>query len=714
MEPIERPTALSDEWRSYVAELRRSGEAKRPNFDVQLEAFREAYAGRGLDAPPPPAWTPNEEAVRETNIYRLMEDLGASDFRSLHRLSVEHRDRFWRTVLARLGIVFETSPTEILGGDDVRHPQWLQGSRYEITRSCFRADPNKPAIVYGREAGGAVERVSYRELELEVNRFASGLRHRGFEPGEAVALYMPMTPQCIAAYLGTIRAGCRVVSIADSFSVDELRKRLEIGHAHAIVTSGSYRRGGKTIDLYAKVQAALASSKMDAFAIVTDAPNDLGPRDVAWVDFLKDDAGVAEREGMGVGPHGTKRSPQPERSARRSRVAEREGVGVGPHGTKRSPYHVTNILFSSGTTGMPKAIPWTQLTPIKAAMDAHFHQDVHREDVLCWPTNIGWMMGPWLIYASLINRATMALYEGAPTGEGFHRFVVDSGVSVLGVVPSIVRAWRASETIGPGDWSRSRLRVFTSTGEASSFEDYLWLMSLADYRAPVIEYLGGTEIGGGHLTSTLLHDASPSTFRTPALGIDFVILDDEKRPVPEGESGEMFLVPPALGLSESLINKSDAEHDQTYYDGCPSGPNGETLRRHGDQVARLPGGYFKAEGRVDDTMNLGGIKVSSLEIERVVNEHQAVHESAAIAVPLGGDGAESLVVFAVLSEAVARGPGEEGLRSELKTRIATRLNPLFKLHDLVVVDQLPRTASNKILRRQLRLEYESRSGEART
>jgi acetyl-CoA synthetase len=138
------------------------------------------------------------------------------------------------------------------------------------------------------------------------------------------------------------------------------------------------------------------------------------------------------------------------------------------------PYHVTNVLFSSGTTGTPKAIPWTQLTPLKAAMDAHLHQDVHPEDVVCWPTNIGWMMGPWLVYASFLNRATMALYEEVPTGSGFTDFVRAAGVTVLGVVPSLVKSWRASESPEAGAWPQ--VRLFSSTGEASGAEDYLWLM----------------------------------------------------------------------------------------------------------------------------------------------------------------------------------------------------------------------------------------------
>jgi acetyl-CoA synthetase len=266
------------------------------------------------------------------------------------------------------------------------------------------------------------------------------------------------------------------------------------------------------------------------------------------------------------------------------------------------------------------------------------------------------------------------------------------------VVPSLVKAWRESNACDGVDWSR--VRVYSSTGEASNRRDSLWLMSRNGYRAPVVEYCGGTEIGGGHLTGTVVQDASPSTFSTPALGLDLEILDEAGRSVPEHAEGELYLVPPSIGLSQTLLNR---DHDAVYYEGCPPGPDGELLRRHGDQVARLPGGYFRAQGRADDTMNLGGIKVASLEIERVVEDHPAVFEAAAVAVQPDGEGAEKLVIFAVVSDQVE----SPELRRELARAVATELNPLFKIHDLVILDALPRTASNKLMRRELRAQFGS-------
>ena len=217
----------------------------------------------------------------------------------------------------------------------------------------------------------------------------------------------------------------------------------------------------------------------------------------------------------------------------------------------------------------------------------------------------------------------------------------------------------------------------------------------ASYRAPIIEYLGGTEIGGGHLTGTVAQAASPATFTTPALGIDFVVLDEEGNAVDEGETGELFLIPPAIGLSQKLLNRN---HEEVYYAGCPPGPSGEVLRRHGDGIARLHRGCFKAQGRADDTMNLGGIKVSSVELERIIERHDAVQEAAAVGVQIGEEGPDRLVVFVVIRPRMDR----ERLHEELQTHVAAELNPLFKIRELIIVDKLPRTASNKLMRRQLR------------
>jgi acetyl-CoA synthetase len=644
------------QWLEFVEQVRRDSSI---GFDEQWKRFLELSGVREPSLGPLPTWVPDGSRIEESNLGRFMKSLDIDSYEELHRWSTTCRGEFWEKVIDRLGVVFDVQPeTTLDSSHGPTEPHWLPGARLNIVDSCFQPEDCVTAIVSGREGSDTDEYVTYGELEAMVNRVASGLRAHGFDQGSRIALYMPMNVECVAAYLGIVRAGCAVISIADSFAPQEVRRRLEIAETDGVITVDVFSRGGRSIGLYDKVREASAQRTV---VISADdmRPPALRDGDLLWTDFLGEPTTF-------------------------------ESVAADPDA-------LTNVLFSSGTTGDPKAIPWTHLTPLKCAMDGHLHQDIQPGRVVCWPTNIGWMMGPWLIYAALINRGCIALYEGLPTGAGFARFVERAAVGMLGVVPSLVRAWREDEDVSRADWSR--IEVFSSTGEPSNRHDYLWLTSLTGHRAPVIEYCGGTEIGGGYVTGTMVQPASPATFTTPALGLDLVILDDDGQPVADGEEGEVFLLPPSIGLSRTLLNR---DHEVVYHEGCPTGPDGAVLRRHGDQLARLPGGFFRAQGRADDTMNLGGIKVSSLELERVVDHHPSVVESAAVAIQPGGEGAEKLVVFAV----VAEGTDRHRLLAELRGLVARELNPLFKIHDLVLVDSLPRTASNKLMRRMLRSAYQ--------
>lgn len=646
-------------WQSFVREFRTGAHT---DFGEHWQRFKSLSRHTGHDIEQAAVWWPDSASIQGSNLSALLRETGLDNYRELHRWSVDHRDRFWQAVITRLGLRFERPPDRMLDlSQGIEQPAWLPGARFNIVDSCFQAPPEATAIIRASETAPEIDRITYGALEAMVNRIANGLREHGIGEDEAIVLFMPMTVACVAAYLGVVRAGCRVVSIADSFSATELRRRMEIAEATTVITVASFSWAGKRIDLYPRVREAIDELEEPARCIVisTDPTSaDLTDGDLAWDRFLSD--------------------------------SESCDSALGP------PDRVTNILFSSGTSGVPKAIPWTQLAPLKCAMDGHFHQDIHAGDVVAWPTNIGWMMGPWLIYASLLNRGSLALFEGAPHGRAFTDFVSDAGVTMLGLVPALVRAWRSRDLVGPNGWPE--VKVFSSTGEVSNPEDYLWLMSRAGYRAPVIEYLGGTEIGGGHVTGSVLLPAAPSTFNTPALGLDFVILDEKHQPVEPGALGELFLIPPSIGLSQSLLN---ADHHEIYFADCPSGPDGEVLRRHGDEFFDLGDGTYRAQGRTDDTMNLGGIKVSSIELEEVLNAHPAVFESAAIAVQLTGEGAESLIVYLVPAAEI----DSDTLHQELRHRLAAELNPMFKIHQIVITDKLPRTASNKVMRRELRDLY---------
>jgi acetyl-CoA synthetase len=266
-----------------------------------------------------------------------------------------------------------------------------------------------------------------------------------------VAINTPMTFQAVAFYLGVVQAGGVVVSIADSFAADEIATRLRIVPCKWIFTQDVIVRGGKRLPLYEKVVAAQAPT-----AIVFGADGlptmPLRSGDLTWEQFLSPNAAF-------------------------------DPLSCDSHDT-------VNVLFSSGTMGEPKAIPVDNVMMIKCVSDGHFYQNIQRGTMVCWPTNMGWLMGLWVVSASLVNGGTMALYEDAPNETGFGSFVHEAGVNILGVIPSLVRSWRQSGCMEQCDWRA--IRAFSSTGECSNPEDMLWLMSRAGYR-PVIEYCGGTE-----------------------------------------------------------------------------------------------------------------------------------------------------------------------------------------------------------------------------
>jgi len=615
------------------------------NFKLHEFLYQEIYKNSG------PAYIPTESFIKTTNLAKMMQAFKIESYWKCHTWSTKNCDDFWNYIVQTLEIKFKTPFTAISDlSEGVEQPKWFPASTLNIADSCFNAPATAPAIIY--QDNTDIKSVSFDELNKLSNQVANGIKNLGFKPKDAIAIDMLMTVEAVAIYLGIIKAGCAVVSIADSFAPDEIATRLKISNAKGIFTQDYLARNGKKLPLYEKVVDAKAP-KAIVLPSNENVSMDLREGDIVWDDFL--DANT-----------------------------EFESVAC-------SPEDAINILFSSGTTGDPKAIPWTQTTPIKCASDAHLHHNIKPGEVLAWPTNLGWMMGPWLIFAALLNKASVALFYGAPTTKEFCEFVQDAKVNMLGLVPSIVKVWRKTNCIKDLDWSC--INEFSSTGECSNPSDMLYLMSRANYK-PVIEYCGGTEIGGGYITSTVIQPNAPATFTTPALGLDFTLLDEDGN---KTNNGEVAIIPPSIGLSTELLNK---DHHKVYYQDMPL-LHGKVLRRHGDQVEQMELGLYRALGRVDDTMNLGGIKISSAEIERTLSELKTVTETAAIAVNPSDGGPSQLVIYTVTNQDTDKNT----LKSEMQTMIKSKLNPLFKIHDVVFVDSLPRTASNKVMRRVLRDQY---------
>jgi len=603
-----------------------------------------------------PVWTPTKKIIEQSNIYTMMQKHGFNNYIDFWKWSVQNKNDFWAETILQLGIKLKNPFSTVLDiSKGVENPQWLKDAKLNIVDSCFQNKDSAIALIY-QEEDSQLQHVTQIKLENLVNQIANSLIDLNIEQGDTIAIDMPMTLEAVAIYLAAIKAGVLVATIADSFTSNEIAIRLKITKPKLIFTQDVLPRAGKVLPLYKKVIDADAPKAIVIKA--SDQKIDLRSKDSYWTDFLSEN--------------------------------------ISFKSVSQQPEDIITILFSSGTTGEPKAIPWTHTTPIKGASDGYYHHNIQQNDVVCWPTNLGWMMGPWLIFAALINKASIALYYGAPLNKAFGEFVQNAKVTMLGVVPSIVKHWMKTQCNENLDWNA--IKCFSSTGEVSNPLEMEYLMQLANNK-PVIEYCGGTEIGGGYVTSTMVQPNIASTFSTQALGGEFILLDDEAQPA---DKGELFLIPPILGLSNSLLNRN---HQEVYFKGTPT-YKGQKLRRHGDQLQRLDNGYYKAQGRVDDAMNLGGIKVSSVQIELLINRLDFIKESAAIAVSPKDGGPGLLVIYYV--ENLDDITIDERLKAT-NTIIKKELNPLFKVSDLVKIEILPRTASGKVMRRKLRDLYEGNS-----
>jgi len=595
-------------------------------------------------------WQPNKELLLNSNIAQAMKELGIDSYEEFYKWSNQQRTEFWESTLKRLNIQFSQHSNEILNtADGYEKAHWFSGSKLNITDSCFTSSEDNIAIIHQTGPNEPLVKTTYKELREICSQIANGLECLGLKKGDPIAIDMPMTLEAVAIYLGSIMAGLQVVTVADSFTPDEIKVRLDIAKVKYVFTVDSYSRSGKEIELYRKVKNA---GKYTCI-VICNSDEGILKEDFRWHNFLSN------------------------KKTYKSHQAD--------------PEDTITILFSSGTTGNPKAIPWNHTTPIKSSSDGHYHHDIQEGNVVCWPTNLGWMMGPWLVFATLINKGTIALYYDSPLDQPFGKFVQDTKVNMLGVVPSLVRVWKNSSYMEDLDWKS--IKCFSSTGECSNPNDMAYLMDLAENK-PVIEYCGGTETGGGYITGTVVQKAIPGTFTTPALGGGFYILDEDNQ---EADIGEVFLDAPIPGLSTILLNR---DHHSVYYEGCPE-INGKLLRRHGDQIEKLSNGYFKAHGRIDDSMNLGGIKVSSSQIEETVNKLDFVKESAAIGIPPEGGGPDRLVLCIVPATEVDL----EKVLKETQLVVKKKINPLFKVSECHFYESLPRTASNKVMRRKLRSEF---------
>ncbi|CAL5326987.1 unnamed protein product [Camellia sinensis] len=607
------------------------------------------------------------ERAASTNVGRLLARHGKEFLDSRYKDPISSFSEFQKFSVSN------PEPPQCILRENQSHPggQWLPGAHLNPAKNCLSLNGKRTLddiMVIWRDEGDdkmPVNKMTLKELRTEV---CLNMHLKNWVWTKDLQLRdMPMDVNSVVIYLAIVLAGYAVVSIANSFAPTEIATRLKISKAKAIFTQDVIIRGDKRLPLYRFKSAVELSMPNHPSQLLFPVEAPALASNCVMVTFL----------GMSFW--------------QQSNISEVEFVAV-----EQPVEAFTNILFSSGTTGEPKAIPWTLATPFKAAADGWCHMDIRKGDIVAWPTNLGWMVGPWLVYASLLNRASMALYNGSPLGSGFAKFVQDAKVTMLGVIPSIVRAWKTTNCTASYDWSA--IRCFGSAGEASNVDEYLWLMGRAGYK-PIIEYCGGTEIGGGFVTGSLLQPQSLAAFSTPAMGCSLFIIGSDRI---INWIGELALGPLMFGASNTLLN---ADHYNVYFKGMPVW-NGKVVRRHGDVSDLTSRGYYHAHGRADDTMNLGGIKVSSVEIERICNAvDNNILETAAVGVPPQGGGPERLVIAVVFKDSSESATDLNKLRMAFNSALQNKRNPLFKVSQIVPIPALPRTATNKVMRKVLRQQF---------
>ncbi|RMI14383.1 MAG: AMP-dependent synthetase [Calditrichaeota bacterium] len=616
-------------------------------------------------------WQPNPKWMAESNLQRFMDRHGIPDYDRLYRRSIEDIAWFWEAVLEDLGIEFYEPYEQIVDlSQGIQFPRWCVGGKLNIVHNCLDKWQNTPtrdriALRWEGEEG-STRLYTYRELYEQVNRCANALRELGLGKGDPIGLYMPMIPELAIAFLAIVKIGGVLLPLFSGYGPSAISTRLKDAGARALFTTDGAFRRGKTVPMKATADEALKEVPSVEHVIVV---NRVGLSDLPW------------KEG---------------RDHRWEELVPRQSPEAE---TERTDAEDTvMIIYTSGTTGRPKGAVHTHCGfPIKSAQDMYHPMDVKPEDTMYWMTDMGWMMGPWEVFGTLLIGATMVFYDGAPDYPDVDRvwqLAADHRVTHLGVSPTLIRSLKAHGADPVRKHDLSGLRAVGSTGSPWDPESWLWLFhTVLNGEKPILNYSGGTEISGGIVCGNFFKPLKPCAFSGPVVGMDADVVDEDGRPV-RGAVGELILRKPWIGMTRGFWRDRQRYLD-TYWSRW------ENVWVHGDFAAIDEDGLWYILGRSDDTIKVAGKRLGPAEVEAIINGHEAVLESAAIAVPHPVKDNE-VVVFCVLRPGYS--PTEE-LRRELMERITEELGKPLKPKEIKFTTALPKTRNAKIMRRVIRAAY---------
>ena len=613
-------------------------------------------------------WRPSEEYVARANVTRFMRAHGIDTYADLVRRSVDDIAWFWDAVVHDLGIEFFRPYTRVLDASGgVEWTTWFGGGSVNLAHNCVdrwaERTPDAVAVVWEGEEG-ATRRVTYRELRALSARLANGLVSLGIAEGDAVGIFLPMSPEAVVAVMACSKLGAVWLPIFSGFGADAIATRLNDAGAKLLITADGFPRRGKPVPMKEVADEALAGAPTVEHMLVWSrlARDDLpwtDGRDVRWDELL---------------------ASQPPRFETR----------------QLDPEHPLFIAYTSGTTGKPKgAVHVHGGFLVKIAQEVAYQVDLHPGEILFWFADLGWIMGPWEIVGATALGATVFLYDGAPNFPGPDRIwdmIERHAITTLGVSPTLIRALIPAGEDEVHRHDLSSLRILASTGEPWNPEPYRWFSEVVGAgRLPIINISGGTEIGACFLSPLPITELKPCTLRGPALGMDVDVFGPDGAPVEPGAVGELVCKQAWPAMTRG-IHGDPERYLETYWRRFPG------IWTHGDWASVDEDGFWFLHGRSDDTLSIAGKRLGPAEVESVLAGHPAVAESAAVGIPHEVKG-ETIWCFVVPRPETDQ---TDELATELADLVAEHLGKAFRPSRVVFVPELPKTRSAKIVRRAIR------------
>ena len=615
-------------------------------------------------------WRPTSEHVEQANLTRFMREHDIATFDDLMIRSTEDVAWFTDSLLKFLNIEFYEPYEKVVDlSKGIAWPKWCVNGKMNIVHNCldkYMSTPveNQPALLWEGE-DGSNRSLTYGELFKEVNRMANALRELGLGLGDPIGIFMPMIPEIAVALLAIAKIGGVILPLFSGFGVNAIVDRLGDANAKAIFT----------------VDAAFRRRKAVPMKSVADEVAEKVPSLSHMIVLKQTDISVKMKDGR-----------------------DHWWSELIAHQSETAPTEITDaetpmmIIYTSGTTGLAKGAVHTHCGfPIKSAQDMAFGTDLRVGEIIYWMTDMGWMMGPWLVFGALLLGGTFFLYDGAPDYPGPGRLwqiVEKHKISILGVSPTLIRLLmtHGEDPIKPHDLSS--LRFFASTGEPWNPDPWMWLFeNVGKKKIPIMNYSGGTEISGGIVMGNPLLPLKACAFSGPCPGIAADVFDEDGKPI-RNKVGELVIKSPWIGMTRGFW-KNPERYENTYWSRW------ENTWVHGDFAAIDSDGLWYILGRSDDIIKVAGKRFGPAEAESVLVSHPSVIEAATIGVPHKIK-LNELVVFCVLT------PGTEpteDLRSELKQSVAKAMGKPLTPKEVLFVSDLPKTRNAKVMRRMIRAAY---------